>query len=76
MVNFDDLGTVDFLKGFYPGQEIVARSQYRGQVKRRMVGAHAPPGIELRPGQEFKGGTVIDVAPAENGSELLAVMPI
>ena len=76
MVNFDELGAVDFRKGCYPGQEIVARAQYRGQVKRRMVGAHAPAGIELRPGQEFKGGTVIDVAPAENGSELLAVMPI
>src|SRR5438309_1953668 len=39
-------------------------------------GAAGPADIELRPGQEFKGGTVIDVAPAENGSELLAVMPI
>src|SRR5207245_4117521 len=76
MVNFDELGAVDFRKGCYPGQEIVARAQYRGQVKRRMVGAHAPAGLELRPGQEFKGGTVIDVAPAEHGSELLAVMPI
>ena len=76
MVNFDELGAVDFRKGCYPGQDIVARAQYRGQVKRRMVGAHAPAGLELRPGQEFKGGTVIDVAPAENGSELLAVMPI
>ncbi|HXM83688.1 MAG TPA: folate-binding protein [Burkholderiales bacterium] len=76
MVNFDELGAVDFRKGCYPGQEIVARAQYRGQVKRRMVGAHAPAGVELRPGQEFNGGTVIDVAPAENGSELLAVMPI
>jgi len=76
MVNFDELGAVDFRKGCYPGQEIVARAQYRGQVKRRMVGARAPAGVELHPGQEFKGGTVIDVAPAENGSELLAVMPI
>src|SRR6266480_2278856 len=42
MVNFDELGAVDFRKGCYPGQEIVARAQYRGQVKRRMVGAHAP----------------------------------
>src|SRR5947208_1838384 len=54
----------------------VLRAKVRIQVKRRMVGANAPAGIELRPGQEFKGGTVIDVAPAENGSELLAVMPI
>jgi tRNA-modifying protein YgfZ len=76
MVNFEQIGGVDFKKGCYPGQEIVARAQYRGQVKRRMVRAHAPAGVQLAPGQEFNGGTVVDVAPAENGSELLAVMPI
>jgi folate-binding protein YgfZ len=76
MVNLEQLGGVDFRKGCYPGQEIVARAQYRGQVKRRMVRKHAPAGVRLVPGQEFDGGTVVDVAPAENGSELLAVMPI
>lgn len=35
MVNFDLVGGVNFQKGCYPGQEIVARSQYRGTVKRR-----------------------------------------
>lgn len=76
MVNFEQLGGVDFKKGCYPGQEIVARAQYRGQVKRRMVHAQAPAGVRLEPGQQFNGGTVVDVAPAENGSEVLAVMPI
>ncbi|WP_206998426.1 CAF17-like 4Fe-4S cluster assembly/insertion protein YgfZ [Trinickia mobilis] len=37
MVNFDVLGGVNFRKGCYPGQEIVARSQYRGTIKRRMA---------------------------------------
>ncbi|MFL6574023.1 MAG: YgfZ/GcvT domain-containing protein [Burkholderiales bacterium] len=72
MVNFETLGGVDFQKGCYPGQEIVARAQYRGQVKRRMVRLPAPQGERLRPGQEFNGGTVVDSA----GGELLAVMPI
>ena len=36
MVNFELVGGVDFTKGCYPGQEIVARSQYRGTIKRRM----------------------------------------
>jgi hypothetical protein len=36
----------------------------------------APPGVQVRPGEQFEGGTVVDVAPAENGSALLAVMPI
>ena len=76
MVNFEQLGGVDFKKGCYPGQEIVARAQYRGQVKRRMVHATAPAGVMLQPGADYNGGTVVDVAPAENGSELLAVMPI
>jgi len=36
MVNFDLIGAVDFKKGCYPGQEIVARSQYLGTIKRRL----------------------------------------
>jgi len=72
MVNLEKLGAVDFQKGCYPGQEIVARAQYRGQVKRRMVQMRAPAGSDLRPGQAFEGGVVVDRA----GDELLAVMPI
>jgi folate-binding protein YgfZ len=72
MVNLETLGGVDFQKGCYPGQEIVARAQYRGQVKRRMVRLPAPEGPRLQPGQEFNGGTVVDSA----GGELLAVMPV
>lgn len=37
MVNFELLGGVNFRKGCYPGQEVVARSQYRGTLKRRMA---------------------------------------
>lgn len=36
MINFELLGGVNFRKGCYPGQEVVARSQYRGTLKRRM----------------------------------------
>ena len=35
MLNYELVGGVNFQKGCYPGQEIVARSQYRGTVKRR-----------------------------------------
>jgi hypothetical protein len=72
MVNFETLGAIDFQKGCYPGQEIVARAQYRGQVKRRLIHLHAPAGTELRPGQEFNGGIVVDAA----AGEALAVMPV
>lgn len=57
MINFESVAGVDFKKGCYPGQEIVARSQYRGAVKRRLQLAHvslsktalelAKPGVEL-----------------------------
>lgn len=36
-LNFDLIGGVSFTKGCYPGQEVVARSHYRGTVKRRMA---------------------------------------
>jgi hypothetical protein len=68
MVNFEALGAIDFQKGCYPGQEIVARAQYRGQVKRRMVHVRT----NLKPGEQFNGGIVVDSA----GGEALAVMPV
>jgi folate-binding protein YgfZ len=37
MINFELIKGVDFKKGCYPGQEIVARSQYLGKLKRRMA---------------------------------------
>jgi folate-binding protein YgfZ len=37
MINYEAIGGVNFKKGCYPGQEIVARSQYLGKLKRRMV---------------------------------------
>jgi folate-binding protein YgfZ len=40
MINFESVSGVDFKKGCYPGQEIVARSQYRGVIKRRLQLAH------------------------------------
>jgi tRNA-modifying protein YgfZ len=72
MVNYDVLGAVNFKKGCYPGQEIVARSQYRGTLKRRTALAHgdtATPGAELfhsdDPGQPC--GMVVNAAPAPDG---------
>jgi folate-binding protein YgfZ len=40
-LNLEVLGGVNFRKGCYPGQEIVARSQYLGKLRRRMFLAHA-----------------------------------
>ena len=35
MLNYESVGGVNFQKGCYPGQEVVARSQFRGTLKRR-----------------------------------------
>lgn len=53
MVNFELVGGVNFQKGCYPGQEIVARSQYRGTVKRRLFLAWVDSEhVEAKAGQE------------------------
>lgn len=40
MLGYESLGVLNFKKGCYPGQEVVARSQYRGAIKRRAFVAH------------------------------------
>jgi len=41
MLNYESVGGVNFKKGCYPGQEVVARSQFRGTLKRRAYQAHS-----------------------------------
>ena len=51
MLNYESVGGVNFKKGCYPGQEVVARSQYRGTLKRRM---HRASGLQaLSAGQDL-----------------------
>ncbi len=80
MVNYEALGGVSFQKGCYPGQEIVARSQYLGKMKRRMFLAHvdapAAPGDSLYSADlgEQASGAVVNAAPAPTGGyDVLAV---
>ena len=40
MLNYESVGGVNFKKGCYPGQEVVARSQFRGTLKRRAYRVH------------------------------------
>ena len=50
MLNYESVGGVNFKKGCYPGQEVVARSQFRGTLKRRMARVFSP--VALSPGQD------------------------
>ena len=78
MINLERVGGVDFQKGCYPGQEVVARSQYRGTVKRRMhlfaTDSAAHPGQEVfhsdDPSQP--AGMVVNAATDSTGTRLLA----
>jgi folate-binding protein YgfZ len=80
MLNLELVGGVSFTKGCYPGQEVVARSQHLGQVKRRLArfasAERAGPGDPvLAAGQRV--GTVVNAAlSARAGWELLAVVQI
>jgi folate-binding protein YgfZ len=83
MVNLDAIGAINFKKGCYPGQEIVARAHYRGAVKRRAYLAHvegeAKAGDALfasdMNGQE--SGVIANAAPAPaGGTDVLAVIQI
>lgn len=80
--NFDLVGGVDFHKGCYPGQEIVARMQYLGRLKERLQAFHVagespPAGTPVYSALfgDQACGTVVNAAPAPaGGSDLLAVV--
>lgn len=81
MVNLELIGGVNFQKGCYPGQEVVARTQYRAKTHRRMhrarVEVEAQAGMELYAASlgNQVGGGVVNAAPAPEGDwELLAVL--
>ena len=81
MINLQALGGVSFKKGCYTGQEIVARMQYLGKLKRRLqrlrlVGAAVPAvGVELfSPVHGSSVGEVVLAAQAGDAIELLAVL--
>lgn len=50
MINYESVGGVNFKKGCYPGQEVVARSQFRGTLKRRGYLVHSA--MPMAAGQE------------------------
>src|SRR5262245_58336494 len=83
MANLELIGGVNFHKGCYPGQEIVARTQYLGKPKRRLFLAHVDADASPAPGDALvadgggdqSAGTVVNAAPApQGGFDLLAVV--
>lgn len=75
MLNYELIGGVSFQKGCYPGQEIVARTQYLGKLKKRMYRLAIPAGTDVRPGLDLyapdfgdqSAGKLVNVAAAPDG---------
>jgi tRNA-modifying protein YgfZ len=83
-VNWDVLGGVNFHKGCYPGQEIIARTQYLGRLKERLFGFHVAT-ADVAAGARLYSpvfddqpcGTVVNATAApEGGSDVLAVLQL
>jgi folate-binding protein YgfZ len=80
MINFELIGGVNFKKGCYPGQEIVARSQYLGKLKRRSVLALVDA-VDVRAGAEVFSsedpgqpcGMIVNAEPAGTGKSACLV---
>lgn len=81
MANFERLGGVSFHKGCYPGQEVVARTQYLGKVKRHLYAlqlasaAEAGEAVFSSSSPERACGMIANAAPAPDGGYVaLAVL--
>src|ERR1700690_3471227 len=78
MLNLDLLDGISFTKGCYTGQEIIARTQHLGRIKRRLYRLRLPRG-EWRIGQSLRlsdgrTGRLTEIARVGDGFEALAVL--
>jgi folate-binding protein YgfZ len=80
MLNLDRIDGISFTKGCFTGQEIVARTQHLGRIKRRMFRLRLPAGtwaigqaVHLRDG---RSGRLTELAAIPGGFEALAVLPL
>ncbi len=85
MLDLENLGGLSFQKGCYPGQEIVARVKYRGELKQQLYTARVETNLQLEAGsilvtandiQTLAGHVVNAVQLEDNNWILLAVINI
>ncbi|NIM28647.1 MAG: folate-binding protein [Gammaproteobacteria bacterium] len=85
MINLDRIGGVSFTKGCYVGQEIVARTQHLGRIKRRMYRARWNGSAAVAPGETLEAAgeaaspkaQIVNARAAPGGGfQVLAVLPI
>ncbi|MBU3021871.1 folate-binding protein YgfZ [Aestuariibacter sp. A3R04] len=84
MMNFHLLDGIDFNKGCYMGQEVVARTRYLGKNKRAAFSFCLPEALDVSPGDTIekslgenwrRGGTIIRKAVLGSETWLMAVLP-
>jgi folate-binding protein YgfZ len=83
-INMDELGAVDFEKGCYTGQEIIARTRYLGRLKTKLFIAVTDADAPVAAGAAIFGttfgdqacGTVVNAAPENHGQVLLVNLQI
>jgi tRNA-modifying protein YgfZ len=80
MLNLDLLDGISFTKGCYTGQEIIARTQHRGRIKRRLFRLRLPLGswqvgdpVHLNDGRQ---GRLVEIAAQDQAIEALAVLTL
>jgi folate-binding protein YgfZ len=81
MLNLDLIGGISFSKGCYVGQEVVARAQHLGRLKRRTLRYVGPPEVTLQPAQALFSGDslaaqVVVAAHDETSTQCLAVVEL
>lgn len=78
MLNLDRLDAISFSKGCYTGQEIVARTQHLGRIKRRTLRYRLPPGPEPGPlaGLSLDGQKVAEVVMSATRGEAVELLAV
>jgi len=81
MLNLDLIDGISFTKGCYTGQEIIARTQHLGRIKRRLFRIGLPESGNWAVGQSLqladgRSARLTEVARTDNGYEALAVLTL
>ena len=80
MLNLDLVDGISFSKGCYTGQEIIARTQHLGRIKRRLFRIQLPAGAwqigQMLRLADGRSGRLTEVAAFDDGFEALAVLPL
>lgn len=81
MLRLDELGAIDYDKGCYTGQEIIARAHYLSQVKRETMLAFTAAKRPMKPGESLKLdeepiATVVSGAPRPEGGQVVMLVVV